>query len=89
MRLERIHLYTISKQSGTECEVMAWMLEVHQALAIRVVAVCASSIAMYRINEPAWGSGDEGCNPGFRGLHLSTFQLNLSRVCHKKTPYTP
>ena len=23
------------------------------------------------------------------GLHSSTFQLNLSRVCHKKTPYTP
>ena len=26
--------------------------------------------------------------PG-RGLHSSTSQLNLSRVCHKKTPYTP
>ena len=24
-----------------------------------------------------------------RGLHSSTSQLNLSRVCHKKTPYTP
>jgi len=24
-----------------------------------------------------------------RGLHSSTFQLNLSRVWHKKTPYTP
>ena len=24
-----------------------------------------------------------------RGLHLSSSQLNLSRVCHKKTPYTP
>ena len=24
-----------------------------------------------------------------RGLHSFTFQLNLSRVCHKKTPYTP
>ena len=24
-----------------------------------------------------------------RGLHSSTYQLNLSRVCHKKTPYTP
>jgi len=23
-----------------------------------------------------------------RGLHSSTSQLNLSRVCHKKTPYT-
>jgi len=23
-----------------------------------------------------------------RGLHASTSQLNLSRVCHKKTPYT-
>jgi len=28
-----------------------------------------------------WGSG--------RGLHSSTSQLNLSRVCHKETPYTP
>ena len=27
--------------------------------------------------------------PRFRGLHSSTSQLNLSRVCHKKTPYTP
>jgi len=26
--------------------------------------------------------------PG-RGLHSSTSQLNLSSVCHKKTPYTP
>ena len=24
-----------------------------------------------------------------RGLHSSTSQLNMSRVCHKKTPYTP
>jgi len=24
-----------------------------------------------------------------RGLHSFTFQLNLSRVCHKKTPNTP
>ena len=24
-----------------------------------------------------------------RALHSSTPQLNLSRVCHKKTPYTP
>ena len=24
-----------------------------------------------------------------RGLHASTSQLNLSRVCHKHTPYTP
>jgi len=24
-----------------------------------------------------------------RGLHSSTSQLNLSRVCHKKTAYTP
>jgi len=24
-----------------------------------------------------------------RGLHSSTSQLNLSRVWHKKTPYTP
>jgi hypothetical protein len=24
-----------------------------------------------------------------RGLHSSTFQLNLSRVRHTKTPYTP
>jgi len=24
-----------------------------------------------------------------RGLHSSTSQLNLSRVCHNKTPYTP
>ena len=24
-----------------------------------------------------------------RGLHSSTFQLNLSRVRHKNTPYTP
>jgi hypothetical protein len=24
-----------------------------------------------------------------RGLHSSTSRLNLSRVCHKKTPYTP
>jgi hypothetical protein len=24
-----------------------------------------------------------------RGLHSFTSQLNLSRVCHKKTPYTP
>ena len=24
-----------------------------------------------------------------RGLHSSTSQLNLSRVCRKKTPYTP
>ena len=24
-----------------------------------------------------------------RGLHSSTSLLNLSRVCHKKTPYTP
>jgi len=24
-----------------------------------------------------------------QGLDLSTFQLNLSRVCHKTTPYTP
>jgi len=23
------------------------------------------------------------------GLHSSSPQLNLSRVCHKKTPYTP
>jgi len=23
------------------------------------------------------------------GLHSSTSQLNLSRVCHKKTTYTP
>jgi len=27
--------------------------------------------------------------PAGRGLHSSTSQLNLSRVCHKKTPYTP
>jgi len=27
-------------------------------------------------------------NTGGRGLHSSTSQLNLSRVCHKKTPYT-
>ena len=26
---------------------------------------------------------------GGRGLHSSTSQLNLSRVCHKTTPYTP
>jgi len=26
---------------------------------------------------------------GGRGLHSSTSQLNLSRVGHKKTPYTP
>ena len=26
---------------------------------------------------------------GGRGLHSSTFQLNLSRVCHTKTPCTP
>ena len=24
-----------------------------------------------------------------RGLHSSTSQLNLSRVCHTNTPYTP
>jgi Mg-chelatase subunit ChlD len=24
-----------------------------------------------------------------QGLHPSISQLNLSRVCHKKTPYTP
>jgi len=24
-----------------------------------------------------------------RGSHSSTSQFNLSRVCHKKTPYTP
>ena len=24
-----------------------------------------------------------------RGFHSCTSQLNLSRVCHKKTPYTP
>jgi TPR repeat protein len=28
-------------------------------------------------------------NVAGRGLHSSTSQLNLSRVCHKKTPYTP
>jgi len=27
--------------------------------------------------------------PPFRGLRSSTPELNLSRVCHKKTPYTP
>jgi hypothetical protein len=27
--------------------------------------------------------------PAARGLHSSTSQLNLSRVCHKKTPHTP
>jgi len=26
--------------------------------------------------------------PQVRGLHSSTSLLNLSRVCHKKTPYT-
>ena len=30
-----------------------------------------------------------GSTPGDRGLHSSTLQLNLSRVCHEKTPYTP
>ena len=37
--------------------------------------------------------GEEGGGGGVRvsgrGLHSSTFQLNLSRVCHKNTPYTP
>ena len=27
--------------------------------------------------------------PLVRGLHSFTFQLNLSRVCRKKPPYTP
>jgi len=33
-----------------------------------------------------------GSNPGDingRGLHSFTFELNLSRVCHIKAPYTP
>ena len=29
------------------------------------------------------------CRPTCRGLHSSTSQLNLSRVWHKTTPYTP
>jgi hypothetical protein len=28
-------------------------------------------------------------HPMGRGLHSSTFQLNFSRVSHKKTPYIP
>jgi hypothetical protein len=43
---------------------------------------------------PAADDGDEGeddADPVMlgRGSHSSTSQLNLSRVCHKKTPYTP
>jgi len=35
--------------------------------------------------------GEDGDGRGVRarGLHSSTIQLNLSLVCHKKTPYTP
>jgi hypothetical protein len=32
--------------------------------------------------------GDAGFDPFGRVLHSSTCQLNLSRVCHKNTPYT-
>ena len=35
------------------------------------------------------GRGTSRDVPGCRGLHSLTSQLNLSRVCHKKTPYTP
>jgi len=34
-------------------------------------------------------AGRDGVRLECRGLHSSTFQLNLSRVCHKQTPYTP
>ena len=36
----------------------------------------------------SWQMAHTSC-PKFRGSHSSTSQLNLSRVCHKKTPYTP
>jgi magnesium-transporting ATPase (P-type) len=48
--------------------------------ALRVLAIATRTMG------PNLPFGDEADG---RGLHSFTFQLNFSRVCHKKTPYTP
>ena len=51
---------------------------VHQFLRVRVHAAAPVRRAVLVVAALA----------SARGLHSSTFQLNLSRVCHKKPPYT-
>jgi hypothetical protein len=51
-------------------------------------AIHGNDGAGVRVSSRAWVKV-EGNEIHGRGLHSFISQLNLSRVCHKKTPYTP
>jgi hypothetical protein len=73
------HRYTMIKHLVHECEALAWMLVVQQALVTRALALCASTIVMHCIkiiinNKLAGATGVRCFRLGPRGVKESKLQ---------------